>query len=116
VYQEFILFLGTDKLEETDHFYRNVLQLDLYKDQKKCRIYKINDHSSIGFCTHIKITAEEKSPIITLVTDDVDAIYKRLKDQGINLLHEPQVNEQFNIYHFFFKDNNGYTIEIQKFL
>ncbi len=116
MYQKFILFLGTDDLKETNHFYRNALGLDLYKNQKTCMIYKINEKSSIGFCTHLKKTIDGRSPILTLIVDDVDQVYERMIDQGIDIEDKPKKNEQFNIYHFFFKDNNGYTIEIQKFL
>ena len=116
MYKEFILFLGTDDLDRTDNFYRNTLGLELYKDQKTCKIYKINEMASIGFCTHINKTLDEKSPIITLIVEDVDEVYKTIKDKGVITESEPKKNEKFNIYHFFLKDNNGYTLEIQKFL
>lgn len=116
MYNEFILFLGTDDLKATDNFYRNVLGLELYKDQKVCMIYKINEKASIGFCTHIKKTIEEKSPIITLIVDNVDEVYNTLKNKGVKVESEPKRNDKFNIYHFFLKDNNGYTLEIQRFL
>lgn len=116
MYKEFILFLGTENLKETDDFYRNILGLKLYKDQKTCRIYKINEKASIGFCTHIKKTVGEKSPIITLIVEDVDGVYKQIISKGIETEDKPKINEKFNIYHFFLKDNNGYTLEIQKFL
>lgn len=116
MYNEFIVFLGTDDLEETDNFYRNVLELKLYKDQKTCMIYKINEKASIGFCTHINKTIDKKSPIITLIVDDVDKVYNNIIDKGIEVESEPKKNEKFNIYHFFLKDNNGYTLEIQRFL
>lgn len=116
MYKEFILFLGTDNLKETDNFYRNILELKLYKNQKTCMIYKINEKASIGFCTHIKKTIDEKSPIITLIVDDVDEVYNIIKGKGIKVEDKPKRNEKFKIYHFFLKDNNGYTIEIQRFL
>lgn len=116
MYNEFILFLGTDNLKETDDFYSNVLELELYKDQNTCMIYKINQGSSIGFCTHINKTIDEKSPILTLIVDDVDKMYESIKNKGVNVEDKPKKNEKFNIYHFFLKDNNGYTIEVQKFL
>ena len=116
MFKEFIIFLGTENLEETNDFYTKVLELDLYKDQKTCMIYTINEKASIGFCTHIKKTLDVKSPIITFIVEDVDGFYKRLKDKGVKIEEEPKVNEKFNIYHFFLKDNNGYTLEIQKFL
>lgn len=115
-YQEFIMFLGTDNLKETDEFYRKILELELYKDQGVCMIYKINEQSSIGFCTHLKKTIDGRSPILTLIVEDVDQTYNFIKDRGIAIDEKPKKNEKFNIYHFFFKDNNGYTIEIQKFL
>ena len=116
MYKEFILFLGTDNLDETDVFYRNTLGLELYKDQKTCKIYKINDMASIGFCTHIKKTMDKKSPILTLIVDDVDKVYENLKAKGASIGDGPKENEKYNIYHFFLEDNNGYTVEIQKFL
>lgn len=116
MYKEFILFLGTDNLKETDDFYRNVLNLELYKDQGKCMIYKVNQGAYIGFCNHIKMTLDEKSPIMTLIVDDVDKVYQEIKAKGIAIEEGPRENKQFNIYHFFLKDNKGYTIEIQKFL
>lgn len=116
MYKEFILFLGTEDLEETDNFYRNLMGMDLYKDQGQCRIYKVNEGSYLGFCTHIKKTREEKSPIITLVVDDVDKVYEILRSKDIETETKPQENKKFKIYHFFLKDNNGYSVEIQKFL
>jgi len=86
-FKEYITFLGTNDLKKTSNFYQNILGLTLYKDQKMCLIFHINKQSKIGFCEHIPKIAES-----------------------------PKLNKKFNIYHFFFKDPNGYTIEIQRFL
>jgi catechol 2,3-dioxygenase-like lactoylglutathione lyase family enzyme len=53
--------------------------------------------------------------ILTLVTDDVDSWYGRLKSRGADLVNRPEANPKFKIYHFFLKDPNGYWIEIQRF-
>lgn len=111
-----IFFLGTDDLVKTDHFYREVLKLKLILDQGLCRIYEIQNGGQIGFCGHHPVSHQGKSPIITLLTDDVDQWYAYLKQQGIEVENQPQVNEKFKIYHFFVKDPDGYTVEIQKFL
>jgi predicted enzyme related to lactoylglutathione lyase len=115
-FKESITFLGTNKLKVTSNFYQNILGLTLYKDQGVCLIFNINSTSKIGFCEHMPTTKAEKSPIITLVTEDVDEIYKRLINKGISIPEKPKENHKFNIYHFFFEEPNGYTIEIQKFL
>lgn len=116
VFKEFITFLGTSDLKETANFYLNILGLTLYKDQKVCLIFDINKQAKIGFCEHIPISHEKKSPIITFVSDNVDEIYNKIVDAGFRVKEKPKVNLKFNIYHFFLKDPNGYTIEIQKFL
>jgi len=114
--KEFITFLGTDDLKETSNFYQNILELTLYKDQKICLIFHVNRQSKIGFCEHIPVIHDDKSPIITFVTEDVDELYNDLIKKGVEIAERPKLNKKFNIYHFFFKDPNGYTIEIQHFL
>jgi len=115
-FKEFITFLGTNDLKITSTFYQNTLGLTVYKDQKICVIFQINKLSKIGFCEHIPVIHDDKSPIITLVTEDVDEVYKKLIEEGLEIAESPKLNKKFNIYHFFFKDPNGYTIEIQRFL
>jgi len=115
-FNEFITFLGTNNLKKTSQFYQNILGLTIYKDQKICLIFNINNQSKIGFCEHIPVIHEKKSPIITLVTEDVDKVYRKLIQNGLEIAESPKLNKKFNIYHFFFKDPNGYTIEIQRFL
>ena len=111
-----IVFLGTDDLEQTDNFYTNLLGLSLYKDQGVCRIYDVPGGGRLGFCTHIPVTKEEKSPIITLLAADVDDVYQRVVAGGFHPDHPPQENTRFKIYHFFVKDPSGYWVEIQRFL
>ena len=115
-YDEFITFLGTKDLKVTSNFYQNILGLTLYKDQKVCLIFNITKQSKIGFCEHIPVIHDEKSPIITLVTEKVDEVYTKLVKNGLKISERPKLNQKFDIYHFFFKDPNGYTIEVQKFL
>lgn len=115
-WQGSIIFFGTEDLDKTDKFYREILDLKLYKDQGLCRIYEIEGGGKIGFCSHIEIVLGEKSPIITLLTENVDDIYDTLTQKGYIIKEGPKTNEKFQIYHFFVQDPNGYTVEIQKFL
>ena len=110
-----IMFLGTNDLEKTHHFYHELLKLPLYKDQGLCRIYDISGGGRLGFCSHIKVIRDYKSPIITLLTDEVNDIYARLIKAGMKIEEPPKVNPKFNIYHFFLEDPCGYSVEIQKF-
>jgi len=112
-----ISFFGTNDLEKTDQFYKKFFDLDIYKDQGKCKIYKIPGAGMIAFCEHMEVLTKNKSPIITFLTENVDEIYDKFNNMdGIELTTKPMKNEKFNIYQFFAKDPNGYTLEIQKFL
>ena len=116
IFNEVITFLGTKDLKKTSNFYQKGLGLTLYKDQGVCLIFNINNQSKIGFCEHMEVIHNEKSPILTLVTKKVDEAYEKLINYGLEIVEKPKINHKFKIYHFFFKDPNGYTIEIQKFL
>lgn len=115
-FKEFITFLGTKDLKITSNFYQNIIGLTLYKDQGVCLIFDVNKQSKIGFCKHMAVLHKDKSPILTFITGNVDEIYNKLVNLGLEIKEKPQINQKFNIYHFFLKDPNGYTIEIQKFL
>ena len=111
LFKDFITFLGTEDLEKTSNFYQNVLGLTIYLDQDVCRIFNITNKSKIGFCEHIPVIHGEKSPIITLVTEEVDEMYRNITNSGVKVPEKPKINHKFNIYHFFLKDPNGYTLE-----
>lgn len=115
-YTGLIVFLGTQDLEGTDGFYSGLLGLKLYKDQGVCRIYDIPGGGRLGFCTHAPVIRGERSPIITLLTEDVDKVYARLCQEGFTPAHPPKENPRFGIYHFFVNDPNGYLLEVQRFL
>ena len=116
MWQGSIIFLGVENLEEMDKFYRGLLNFNLEKDQGLCRIYNIPGGGKIAFSEHIEKTIAEKSPILTLLTEQVDEVYNKLKKKNIVIKSLPKENKKFNIYHFFLEDPAGYTVEIQKFL
>jgi len=93
-----IIFFGVKDLKSVDSFYRKELELSLYKDQGLCKIYSIPGGGKIGFCTHMEKNIANKSPIITLLTDDVDEVYQRLKGSQCEVLKPPKYNHDFNIY------------------
>jgi catechol 2,3-dioxygenase-like lactoylglutathione lyase family enzyme len=49
------------------------------------------------------------------VTEDVDRWYEKLSGQGIVFEKQPAFNPDYNIYHCFLRDPNGYLLEIQRF-
>ncbi len=114
VFDSLITFLPTTNLESTAGFYEDILQLELALDQTACRIYRIAEGGYLGFCQR-EALSEQRGVILTLVTEDVDNWYVKLRDAGVEIKAPPAQNPQYNIYHFFFRDPNGYLLEIQRF-
>lgn len=111
----FILFLGTKDLNRTHRFYTDLMGLSLVIDQGTCRIYQVPGGGFVGFCEHLEVCHSGRSPILTFVTNQVDQVYMKLKRSGMDIPEEPVQNEKFGIYHFFVKDPQGYTVEVQSF-
>ena len=109
-----ITFCYTRDLKTTSEFYEKVLGLELALDQGGCRIYKVAGGAYLGFCEREK-EGDKAGIILTLVTEDVDGWYDRLVAHGVAAEHKPRQNPDYMIYHFFFRDPNGYMLEIQRF-
>jgi catechol 2,3-dioxygenase-like lactoylglutathione lyase family enzyme len=114
-----ITFLYTDDLAQTAHFYERTIGLQLKLDQGACKIYQVSGDGYLGFCRQPDGGESKSDPprvILTIVTDNVDEWYSYLGNQNAHLEKQPAVNPEFDIYHFFVRDPNGYLLEIQQFL
>ena len=113
-----VTFLYTDDLAATAQFYETTLGLPLALDQGGCRIYGVAENAFLGFCGHSSAGQRNGTTgvVLTLVTDEVDQWYERLRDQGVAFEKTPALNPTYNIYHCFLRDPNGYLLEIQRFL
>jgi len=109
-----ITFCYTRDLKKTAEFYEGVMGLPLVLDQGGCRIYRVSAGAYFGFCEREK-AGSGKGLILTFVTDDVDKWYEKLSGQGVEFEKQPTLNTEYNIYHCFLRDPNGYLLEIQRF-
>lgn len=114
-FSDTITFLYTRDLARTALFYEEVLDLPLVVDQGSCRIYRVAEGGFVGFCERDNAPAQPQGVIVTFVTEEVDEWADRLKKAGIPLEKPPTHNEMYGIYHIFFRDPNGYLLEIQRF-
>jgi catechol 2,3-dioxygenase-like lactoylglutathione lyase family enzyme len=111
-----ITFLYTRDLTQTARFYEDVMGLRLAIDQGDCRIYQVSGAAYLGFCQRASAPEHPQGVIITLVADDVDAWYERLRGHGVACEKPPETNPKYKIYHCFVRDPNGYLVEIQRFV
>ena len=112
-----ISWVYTQDLDSTAYFYANVLGLECTRDQGTARIFATGDNAWIGVCqVFADRVVEPKGGMISIISDDVDAWYRRLVDIGLSIDQAPHRLEQFGIYTFRIKDPNGYLIEFQQFV
>ena len=111
-----VTFLYTRDLAKTSQFYEAVMNLPLVLDQGSCRIYQISNDGFLGFCEREAVTEQPQNIIFTMVTSHVDAWYEYLAARGVKFEKPPAFNPDYNIYHCFLRDPNGYLLEIQQFL
>jgi len=109
-----ITFCYTQDLKTTAAFYENTLCLPMVLNQGGCRLYRTSEKGYLGFCEREE-TGTPDGVILTLVAEDVDAWYERLNAAGVTFEVTPRHNDTYLIYHCFFRDPNGYLLEIQRF-
>jgi len=111
-----ISWVYTEDLDKCVTFYADMLGLECIRDDGAARIFATADAAAIGVCRiHADRVVEPLGGMISIVTDDVDAWFRRLREKGAEIAQPPHRLEQFGIYTFFVKDPNGYVIEFQQF-
>jgi predicted enzyme related to lactoylglutathione lyase len=109
-----ITFCTTPDLGATARFYEEVLELPLALDQGTCRIYRVAPGGFLGFCAG-EVESPPEGVILTLVTPDVDGLFRRLQERGVEFEQPPVHNPRYGIYHCFLRDPVGHRLEIQRF-
>jgi catechol 2,3-dioxygenase-like lactoylglutathione lyase family enzyme len=118
-----VTFLYVKDLERSEHFYSQTLGLELVLNQGLARIYRVGSGNAfLGICASSAVQQApppDRAPlgvILTFVTDDVDSTYSMLRSKGVIFEKTPAINATYKIYNCFFRDPDGYLLEIQKFL
>jgi predicted enzyme related to lactoylglutathione lyase len=112
-----ISWVYTRDLEGTSEFYAAILGLECLRDEGSARIFRTAPGACIGVCeAYADRVVEPRGCMISIVTDEVDAWYRRLRERGLEIDQPPHRLEAFGIYTFFVEDPNGYVIEFQQFL
>ena len=110
-----VTFLLVADLERSTRFYRDTLGLPVVLDQGDCRILRVTGTAFIGVCER-KGRRDRDSVLVTLVTDRVDERHDELTAAGVLCEKEPQLHPDYDVYHAFYRDPDGFLVEIQRFL
>jgi predicted enzyme related to lactoylglutathione lyase len=114
-----ITFLYYRQIEPAAVFYGEVMGLELIEDQGWAKIYRVGGNAYLGIVAGDKgfhTPQERNAVLVTLVVNDIEGWYERLKSRGVKLLTELQHREEIQIRCFFLEDPGGYSLEVQQFL
>ncbi|MEQ9812848.1 MAG: VOC family protein [Azospirillaceae bacterium] len=114
-FDQLVSFLRVGDLDRAASFYTDVLGLELVLDQGACRIFRASADAFIGVCAHRGPPHDPTAVITTFVTQDVEGWHARLVAAGAVVDAEPTFSERFGVTHFFFRDPDGYLLEVQRF-
>jgi len=118
---ETITFFYYEDLDDQVPFYEGLLGLEKTLDDDWVKIYRITSTSSVGLVKQghgFHDVSADKPAMLSMVTDDVDAWYARLKDANVPIRTElPERGEENDpesapVRGFIVEDPGGYTIEI----
>jgi catechol 2,3-dioxygenase-like lactoylglutathione lyase family enzyme len=118
-YDGLIAFYPCQDVAATRDFYTRDLGLELVREQKNRVIFRVAAAGYLGFCQVEVAPADvpqHDTFIITLISDDVEDMYKRCLELSIETEGPPRHNPVYNIYHFFTQDPDGHRVEVQRFL
>lgn len=116
-----ISFLYFDDLPNAMKFFSEVMGFELACDQGSdyCAIYKVSKTSFIGAVDRKQgaVKATSRDGVLTsLVVDNADMVYKRLKAMNLNDLTEMHLSDRLKIKSMMFTGPEGYRFEVEEFL
>ena len=113
--ESMVVFYQCHDLSRTDQFYIEKLGMKLWNDQPGCHIYD-SGYGYLGFVETPEFKLPSYSCISFNCTDcsEVDRIFENFReDPSVTC---PRKHPHFDVYSFFIKDPDGYTVEFQKIL
>ena len=114
-YEQSITFLYTDDLERHAAFYRDVMGLTEVLDQGVAKIFQWTPTSFLGVCDKKDRTRGNKGIMLTFLVEDAQKAYDELLARGVVFDEPLEARGGFNLRSAFFRDPEGYVLEIQEF-
>ena len=114
---ESYVMLYYQSMEAPRNFYGKVLGLEATLDDEWVTLYKITPTSYVGVVkeggTAFHKVQENSAVMLSLVVDDVDSWYEKIKaSQDVTMIKEIYNHDSAPIRAFLVEDPGGYTVEI----
>lgn len=113
-----ITFLYFEDMEKCEHFFQEILELELAYKNNWSSIWKITESAFIGAVNLVNNQRENKNKDMVLVSftvDNLEDAYEHIKKNGAEYVTPIHRIESMNMKSFFVKCPECYTFEIQQF-
>lgn len=114
-FEQNVTWLYSDDLEGMAAFYAGTLALPQVLDQGRCRVFRISPSGFLGVCNSPHRPRGTKGMMVTFLVADVQAAYAHFRSRGIAFDGPPHLNEDGTVCSCFFRDPEGYWLELQEF-
>ena len=114
VWKEIIPIYYSENMESTKKFYSELLEFEIYKEQKNLIVFSIKAGCKIGFTPQSDIACTERNSRILIYVTDIDAVYAHITSSGYDIPPLPHAGEDNGGDLFTVKDPNDYTLEFRE--
>ena len=111
---QLITFLYTDHLARSVAFYRDVVGLRPVIDQGAVKIFQVNPGAYLGV-SDLPHRPRGTDGIMVTFVRDVEAEHRRLSALGVAFEGPPALYMDGTVCAVFFRDPDGYRLEVQEF-
>lgn len=113
--EQAMTWLYTDDFDKLIPFYRDVLELEMVLEQPRTRVFKTAPGAYLGVCVMAERPLGTKGVMYTFLCADVMAMYEYLLTKGVEFEHPPRALGDGTLIATFFRDPQGYHLQIQEF-
>lgn len=114
-FEQNVVWLYTDDLDRLAAFYREVMELPEVLDQGVCRVFQVSPTGFLGVCNKPGRPRGTRGMMFTFLVADVEAAYAHYKARGVVFDGPPDMRGGRTVYSCFFRDPEGYWLELQEF-
>ncbi|WP_390452694.1 VOC family protein [Chryseobacterium sp. Alg-005] len=101
----------TDDLTNADHFYHDILGLDVLMDHGWIKTFGNEEKSKVQVSFAVHGGNDTEVPYLSIEVDNVDEVYKMMKKSGFEITYD-MTDEEWGVRRFIVKDPFGNVINI----
>ncbi|RKT01893.1 VOC family protein [Chryseobacterium defluvii] len=106
-----VAHIKTDDLSKANHFYQDILGLDLLMDHGWIKTFGNDNEAKVQMSFATQGGNNTEVPYLSIEVDDVDEVYNAIKKSEFEIIYDI-TDEDWGVRRFFVKDPLGNVINI----